>query len=70
MVALDSNLHPIFNPDALVWLNLVVFCLAMGWLRYRFESVWPSVIAHNVDNGFAKIISALAASTLHLRSGV
>jgi membrane protease YdiL (CAAX protease family) len=37
---------------------LGIFALALGWLRWRTESVWPSVIAHAAYN-FLGVIGAL-----------
>jgi membrane protease YdiL (CAAX protease family) len=34
---------------------LVVLALGLAWVRYRSESVWPSVIAHGAYNGIAVI---------------
>ncbi|MBA3857292.1 MAG: hypothetical protein C0507_10330 [Cyanobacteria bacterium PR.3.49] len=62
LVLLDENWKLLVNPNVLEWLNFVVFCLFMCWLRYKFESVWPCVLAHNFDNGFVKLFSWWAAS--------
>lgn len=64
LVGLDKNWSLTCNADIVEWLNFVVFCFVMCWLRYKFESVWPCVLAHNADNGFAKLIS-LAIARLH-----
>jgi len=61
LVSLDKDWHPIFSPDPLGWINFVLFCLSMCWLRYKFESVLPAVLAHNADNGFDRIIALLIA---------
>ena len=57
LVALDKNWSLTCNTDIIEWINFVVFCLVMCWLRYKFDSVWPCVLAHNADNGFGKLIS-------------
>jgi membrane protease YdiL (CAAX protease family) len=31
-------------------LDFALFGVAMCWLRYRFDSCWPSAVAHNVGN--------------------
>ena len=36
---------------------LVVFGLAVGWVRAKTESVYPSMILHGIFNGVALIVS-------------
>jgi uncharacterized protein len=62
LVMLDDNWTLIVNPNILEWINFVVFCLVMCWLRYKFESVWPCVLAHNFDNGFVRLLSWFVAT--------
>jgi lysylphosphatidylglycerol synthetase-like protein (DUF2156 family) len=66
LVALDRNWHLVLNPDLREWVNFALFCLAMCWLRYKFDSVWPGVLAHNADNG---IFFALSNWAVHLHGG-
>ena len=33
--------------------------LWFGWLRRRTDSLWPSLVAHMVNNGFAVLASVL-----------
>ncbi len=61
LVSLDNNWAFAINPNIGEWINFVLFCLVMCWLRYKFDSVWPCVLAHNFDNGFAKLISWMIA---------
>jgi membrane protease YdiL (CAAX protease family) len=35
---------------------LVPFALALGWVRWRSDSVWPGVIAHGFYNGSALLV--------------
>jgi membrane protease YdiL (CAAX protease family) len=35
---------------------LVPFALALGWVRWRSDSVWPGVIAHGFYNGSALLL--------------
>jgi membrane protease YdiL (CAAX protease family) len=35
---------------------LVLFGIALGWVRLRADSVWPGVIAHGVYNGIGVLI--------------
>lgn len=35
---------------------LVPFGLALGWIRWRSDSVWPGVIAHGSFNGLALLV--------------
>lgn len=65
LVGLDKNWSLTCSTDLVEWINFVVFCFVMCWLRYKFDSVWPCVLAHNADNGFAKLIS-LAIARFHL----
>jgi hypothetical protein len=39
---------------------LGIFALALAWLRWRTESVWPGVIAHAAYN-FLGVIGAILA---------
>lgn len=64
LVGLDKNWALTCSNDLVEWINFVVFCFVMCWIRYKFDSVWPCVLAHNADNGFAKLIS-LAIARLH-----
>lgn len=57
LVSFGNNWAFEINPNFGEWINFVIFCLVMCWLRYKFDSVWPCVLAHNFDNGFAKLIS-------------
>jgi membrane protease YdiL (CAAX protease family) len=57
LVFLDENWKVAVNPNVLEWINFIVFSFVMCWLRYKFESVWPCVLAHNFDNGFVKLFS-------------
>jgi membrane protease YdiL (CAAX protease family) len=44
--------------------ELVLFALTMCWLRYRTRSVWPSALAHNVNNSFEVGASMLRMALL------
>jgi membrane protease YdiL (CAAX protease family) len=35
---------------------LVPFALALGWVRWRSDSVWPGIIAHGFYNGSALVV--------------
>ncbi|MDR3615389.1 MAG: CPBP family intramembrane metalloprotease [Candidatus Obscuribacterales bacterium] len=61
-VALDDHWKVNVNLDILGWIDLVLFSLAMCWLRYRSGSVWPAVIAHNANNGLVQVIALTAHS--------
>jgi len=39
--------------------DFVLFGLAMCWLRYRFDSCWPSAVAHNVGNVVTPLLFAI-----------
>jgi len=66
LITLDRSWHPIVNLDPLQWFNFAIFCMTMCWLRYKFDSAWVSVIAHNADNGICFLLSGLIA---HFREG-
>jgi membrane protease YdiL (CAAX protease family) len=36
---------------------LVLFGLALGWVRLRADSIWPGVAAHGVYNGLAVVLT-------------
>lgn len=36
---------------------LVLFGLALGWVRLRSDSVWPGIVAHGFYNGLAVVIT-------------
>ena len=38
------------------WLDMASFALAVTWLRYKFASVWPPLIAHNFGNVSAHLV--------------
>jgi membrane protease YdiL (CAAX protease family) len=40
-------------------LEFFVFALTMCWMRYRWSSIWPGALAHNVNNSFAVVVSAV-----------
>lgn len=61
LVMLDQKWNIVSVPDPLVWINMLIFGFAMCWLRYKFNSMWPAVLAHNADNGFAQLGSMLLA---------
>ena len=56
-VQFDRNWQLVLNFGPM--LELFCFALVMCWLRYRWGSVWPGALAHNVNNGFAVSASAL-----------
>ena len=45
--------------------DLIFFGLMMCWLRYRYESVWPCSLLHNVGNGLPYLINAVKTLFLH-----
>ena len=47
-LSLDEAWNVVVALEALP--DFAFYGLAMCWLRYRFESVWPSVLAHNLHN--------------------
>lgn len=57
LVALDEHWHLIVETNPAAWINFFVFSLFMCWIRYRFKSIWPAVLAHNADNSIAITIS-------------
>ena len=61
LVAVDAQLHPRIVPHDTV--APLLMSLVSGWVRERSDSVWPSVIGHNLSNLVlpgATICSALA----------
>jgi membrane protease YdiL (CAAX protease family) len=62
LLALDKNWHIIASNDLRDWLNFACFCFLMCWLRYKFKSVWPAVVAHNADNGLCFLLARYAGA--------
>jgi hypothetical protein len=56
---IDKNFVLQFAPDALSWIDLIFFSIVMTWLRYKYNSVWPGVIAHNLGNVLEALIRPL-----------
>jgi len=48
MVAVDGQLHAHIVPQAAIAPVLMSF--VSGWVRERSDSVWPSVLGHNLSN--------------------
>lgn len=59
LVGLDDHGQIIACSEIIPWLNMLVFALSMCWIRYKTDSVWPAVLAHNLDNGCAQLLAAI-----------
>jgi hypothetical protein len=59
LVQIDNHWRLMVTPNVVTWLNFFVFSLSLCWLRYKFKSVWPCVLAHNMDNTLSPMISQL-----------
>ena len=59
VLSFDKDFHITFAPQVLSWLDLIIFSFGMTWLRYKYNSVWPPVVAHNVGNTFEVLTTSL-----------
>ncbi len=55
----DKNFQLVFEPQPAAWIDLLLFSIAMVWLRYRYTSVWPAVVAHNFSNVLEVLLSPM-----------
>lgn len=60
----DKDFHLMFAPEPLHWFDLIFFSVAMSWLRYKYNSIWPAVLAHNIGNTI-EVLSSLILSNKH-----
>ncbi|MBX9720384.1 MAG: CPBP family intramembrane metalloprotease [Candidatus Obscuribacterales bacterium] len=57
LMMVDKQWHIQCSTDFLAWIDLIVFSFAMCWIRYRWGSIWPAVVAHNAGNSVISIVS-------------
>lgn len=58
LVVVDTQLHPRLVAHAAI--APVMLSLVSGWVRERSNSVWPSVVGHNLSNIVIPVASLLA----------
>lgn len=54
----DHFFHPIIAP-LWVWLDMSFFALAMVWFRYKCDSFWPPLLAHNLGNAATHLVEVI-----------
>jgi membrane protease YdiL (CAAX protease family) len=59
LVGVDAQLHP----HIVLYAGIAPFLMSLvsGWVRERTDSVWPSVLGHNLSNLVIPFASACAA---------
>jgi uncharacterized protein len=60
-VALSALVFAAFHLDPVRFPGVLLLGVAFGWLAWRTGSIWPSMVAHAVNNG-AAVIGLLLAS--------
>jgi len=60
-VALSALVFAVFHLDPIRFPGVLLLGVAFGWLAWRTGSIWPSMVAHAVNNG-AAVLGLLLAS--------
>jgi membrane protease YdiL (CAAX protease family) len=60
-VALSALVFAVFHLDPIRFPGVLLLGVAFGWLAWRTGSIWPSMVAHAVNNGTA-VLGLLLAS--------
>ncbi len=60
-VALSALVFAVFHLDPVRFPGVLMLGVAFGWLAWRTGSIWPSMVAHAVNNG-AAMLGLLVAS--------
>lgn len=60
-VALSALVFAVFHLDPVRFPGVLLLGIAFGWLAWRTGSIWPSMVAHAVNNGTA-VLGLLVAS--------
>lgn len=55
LMIFDPQWNLQIDPEIFSWINQFSFAMIMCWLRYFTKSVWPCVLAHNLDNGIVAL---------------
>jgi membrane protease YdiL (CAAX protease family) len=62
-VALSALVFAAFHLDPIRFPGVLLLGVAFGWLAWRTGSIWPSMVAHAVNNGAAVLGLWLASNT-------
>lgn len=53
---LFTALHPLYYTEPTALLQTLLLGLWFGWCRFRFNSIWPAIVAHTVNNAWASYV--------------